>query len=403
MNATTEADAAVLERARDHLFSMGMADAAADLCAANLAYGLAKIHLAQEHCGYPPDATFIGTPDMTITRNSGRWRAGIGYGGRLSWGDGDRDMMVLDVKPNTCGMLVGGLRELPDVAALTRRLHALRHEPMELDGVSIEWDFGTGNHFIDVFEVSDDSPDRSVPPYVFVVHASGAELRGASESGPGLYWDEGSGWETRWELFETPWGPLHLLRGEAARDYVNLYWRTDDFAMRRRYMAASALFGQFEVISNTNHQGLLNDNEVLLGCQSTDVPPTRLLPIMVRADRPAFLLHGLPNLTDSQIDALGFRERAEAIGRLARLKSANILPHGAGYALPHMSRVRRVIEIGDTRYFELERPDQRDTQIIAEPRDLAIGYRDESVVTRTVEIGLGSIAARLQPLFVLKA
>jgi hypothetical protein len=195
---------------------------------------------------------------------------------------------------------------------------------------------------------------------------------------------------------------LHLLRGEAARDYVDLYWRTDDFAMRRRHRAAEALFGDFEVIANINHQGLFNDNEVLLGCQST-LPPTRLLPIMVRADRPAFLLRGLPNLTDEQIDRLQFRERAERIGQVHRLRTANVLPHGAGYALPHLSRVRRVIEIGDTRYFELERPDQRDTQIIADPRDLAIAYRDESVVMRTVEIGLGVIAARLEPLFVLKA
>lgn len=391
-----------LQRAREHIFSMAVSDAAADLCAANLAFGLAKIHFAQSHFGFPADASFIGTPDMTITRNSGRWRAGIGYGGRLSWGDGDRDLVVLDVKPNTCGMLMGGLRERPDAAALTKRLHQLQHHQVTIKGVPIEWDFGTGNHFIDVFETDDSSPGRDLPPYAFVVHASGAELRAESSYGPGLYWDDSAEWQRRCEVLETPWGPLHLLRGDEARQYIDLYWETDDFAMQRRMLAAESLFGDFEVLGNINHQGLLNDNEVLLGCQTTKVPENHLLGVMVRADRPAFLLKGLPNLTDERIDALGFRERAERWGLLDRLRDANVIPHGAGYSLPHLSRVRRVIEISNTRYFELERAGQNDTQIISEPRDLNWGYRDESVVDRTVECGLGEVAAKLNPLFVLK-
>lgn len=393
-----------LARARRHIFSMALPDAAADLCIANMTYGLAKIHHAQQHYGLPPDATFVGTPDMTITRNSGRWRAGIGYGGRLSWGDGSRNMIVLDVKPNTCGMLVGGLRERPDVVDLTQRLHDLQRREVVLDDVPIKWDFGTGNHFVDVFETVETESGLDLAPYVFVVHASGAELRGQTEHGPGLYWDDGEQWQARCELLDTPWGPLHILRNAAADDYMRLYWQTDDFAIRRREVAGRALFGEFEIISNTNHQGLMNPNEILLGCQSTsDQPPDTLLPIMVRADRPAFLMRPLPNLTQEVIDALRFREQAEEAGALDHLTEANIIPHGAGYCLPHLSRVRRVIEINGARYFELERPHQQDTQIISEPRDLTCGYRDEGVVHRSVECGLGTIAARLEPLFVLKA
>lgn len=405
MQMTTDAElSAALARARDHIFSMAVLDAAADLCIANMTYGLAKIHYAQERFGMAADASFVGTPDMTITRNSGRWRAGIGYGGRLSWGDGGRDMVVLDVKPNTCGMLVGGLRERPDVGELTRRLHDLHGREMVMDDVAIKWDFGTGNHFVDVFATAEDSPERDVAPYVFVIHASGAELRGQTVHGPGLYWDDSAHWQARWELVQTPWGPLHILRGDAAAEYMEVYWKTDGFAIRRRALAAEALFGDYEPIANSNHQGLINPNEIILGCQGTvGENVSGLLPIMVRADRPAFLMRGLPNLSDEQIDRLGFRERAERLGLLSRLQHADIIPHGAGYSLPHLSRVRRVIEINGTRYFELERPNQQDTQIISEPKDLTCGYRDESVVYRSVECGLGTIAARLDPLFVLKA
>lgn len=391
-----------LRRAREHIFSMALPDAASDLCVANFTYGLAKIHHAQERHGLPPDATFVGTPDMTITRNSGRWRAGIGYGGRLSWGDGARDLLVLDAKPNTCGMLVGGLKKRPDARESTQRLHDLHAREVVLDGVPISWDFGTGNHFVDVFETADSSARRDLAPYVFVIHASGAELRSQTEHGPGLYWDSSEEWQARCEIIETPWGALHILRGEAASDYMRVYRETDEFAIRRRALAGRALFGEYAPISNTNHQGLINPNEVLLGCQSTSAEPEQLLPIMIRADRPAFLMRGLPNLDEAHIDELGFRERAEECGVLPRLREANIIPHGAGYALPHLSRVRRVMEINGSRYFEIERPGQQDTQIISEPKDLTCAYRDEAVAHRSVECGLGTIEAKLDPLFVLK-
>jgi len=391
-----------LTTAREHIFSTATIDAAADLCLANMTYGIAKIHYAQEHLGLAPDASFIGTPDMTITRNSGRWRAGIGYGGKLAWGDGSQDLLVLDVKPNTCGMLVGGLPERPDSLALTERLHDLHNEQLVLDGVPIKWDFGTGNHFVDVFQTGEGPEAGALPPYVFVIHASGAELRGQTAHGPGLYWDDSATWDELYEKLATPWGPLHILRGQALHDYMEVYWRTDDFAIRRREMAGKALFGDFETIANINHQGLTNPNEILLGCQSTSVPDTQLLPIMVRADRPAFLMKGLPNFDDAALDALGLRERADRLGLTQRLAGANIIPHGAGYSLPHLSRVRRVMEMNGTRYFELERLNQTDTQIISEPKDLTCGYRDEAVVHRTVECRMGTVAARLEPLFVLK-
>lgn len=392
-----------LGRARDLIFSTAEKDAAADLCIANMTYGLAKIHMVQESLGHPPDACFVGTPDMTITRNSGRWRAGIGYGGKLSWGDGNRDLLVMDVKPNTCGMLVGGLQERPDVVELTGRLHDLHRSDLELDGVPIKWDFGTGNHFIDIYETAETFTATDLPRYIFVIHASGAELRGESAHGPGLYWDDSGAWERRYQIVETPWGPMHILRGDDLAEYMEVYWKTDDFAIRRREMAARELFGDITLIANINHQGLADPNVILLGCQSTVTEPSTLLPIMVRADRPAFLMEGLPNLTLDKVRELGFEERAENAGVLDRLLNANVMPHGAGYSLPHLSTVRRVIEIDGTRYFELERLNQRDTQIISDPKDLTCGYRDESVVQRTVECGMGRIAARLEPLFVLKS
>ena len=113
----------VLERASEHIFSTGVEDSATALCRANMQFGLAKMHLMQEHLGAMPDATFISSPDETITRNEGRWNQGIGYGGKISWGPGKEKLTVLDVKPNACGMLVGGIESVPDPKNLLKAIY----------------------------------------------------------------------------------------------------------------------------------------------------------------------------------------------------------------------------------------------------------------------------------------
>ncbi|MGC9318296.1 MAG: hypothetical protein ACP5KN_09740, partial [Armatimonadota bacterium] len=162
MNET--ARQAAVERATAHIFSMGLADVAARMSELNMAYGLAKMHLVQEELGGAPDATFVGTPDLTITRNEARWGAGIGYGGKIAWGEGDLPLVFLDVKPNCCGMLVGGLAQPPDLGALVRRMDAMLEDRAELDGVPIRWDIGTGNHFVDVMAVEPVDPEAQLPP-----------------------------------------------------------------------------------------------------------------------------------------------------------------------------------------------------------------------------------------------
>ena len=104
----------LLERASQFIFSTGLNDGTSNLCKANMKYGLSQFHLIQEKYGFEPRAAFISSPDETISRNKYRWSSGIGYGGRLNWGSGNEKLIFLNVKPNCCGILVGGLEELPD-------------------------------------------------------------------------------------------------------------------------------------------------------------------------------------------------------------------------------------------------------------------------------------------------
>jgi hypothetical protein len=392
-----------LERARQHIFSTGAEDSGTRLCLANMPYGVAKIHCAQEQLGYPPDATFVGSPDMTITRNIGRWQAGFGYGGKLSWGEGDRDFLVLDTKPNCCGMLVGGIEDLPDISQLIDRMAEMQADPPELDGVPLTWDFAEGNHFIDICVVDRLDPTVDLPAYTFVLHAAGNELRSATDRGPGLYWDFSNGLRNMAAVVETPFGPLRVLEGERATRYMEFYEFADSFTKRRRLLAAERLFGEFSVIANETHQGLVNRNEVILGCHHVERgEPARLYPLMLRSDIPGYLLRGLPNFSDTAIEALGFEGRASDLGVLHRLRNADLLPHGAGYILPHILSVTRVLERAGMRYFECDTVNDRGREVISHPRDVPHDYRGRSVVLHTVELGLGQIVAKLVPVRVLK-
>lgn len=402
MIASSDA-ATQLDHARRLIFSMGLDDSAARLCAANMAYGLAKTNHVLSQLGYPPDATFIATPDMTITRNTGRWKAGFGYGGKVQWGDGDRPLLILDVKPNGCGMLVGAQETKPDPEVIVERLNELKTARVTLSGIEIAWDFGSGNHFVDICGVQSIDPRRPLPPYAFVIHGSCPELHGETALGPGAYWDSSPALQRQARVFETPWGPLHVLVDDAVQAFVDFWAAADAFAKERRAIAARRCFGDFQLISNETHQGLEGANAILLGCNNTQLETDALLPVMVRSDLPSYLFEGLPNLSDATIDSLGFRQRAEELGVLPRLREANVIPHGAGYATPHLREVLRVLEVDDQRYFEMSTTESQTTELVQDLHDVQQKYRGRQPVLKAIECGLGRMVARLTPLHVLKA
>ncbi len=385
--------AAALEYATEHIFSMGLDDAAAVMSEMNMAWGLAKIHHVQTVLGDEPDATFIGTPDLTVTRNVERWNAGIGYGGKITWGDGSRPYCFPEVKPNACGMLVGGMHELPTLSELAARVHELTRETPELDGVKVDWDLGVGNHFIDVMAVEPVLGDLDLPPYAFVLHFSGGELRGDGPLGMGLYWHDSEELRRRCRMVDTPWGAVRVLEGEDAAAYYEFFLIAAEFSERRRRLVADRVFGcceGYEVIANL----------VVLGCQSTT--GGGLVPIMLRESTPGYLFRALPNIEDDVIDLLGWGDRAREHGVIDQIHRANIIPHGAGYMLEGVARVLGVEEIGDTRYFRVEATEGGVEMLIGSPRDLVYAYRGRRVILKAAECRLGEIAARMKPLYVLK-
>ena len=93
--------------------------------------------MIQERLGLDPRATFISSPDETISRNAFRWNSGLGYGGRLNWGNGNEKLIFLNVKPNHCGILVGGLDELPNAYEIIKQIDEVKANNLYHDNIGI--------------------------------------------------------------------------------------------------------------------------------------------------------------------------------------------------------------------------------------------------------------------------
>lgn len=377
-----------LERARQHCFSAGTGDTGEALCVANMTYGLAKIQEVQARLGLPRDATFVGAPDATVTRNRPRWDKGFGYGGRIQW---TGDFAVLDEKPNACGMLVGALPELPSAEDAQAAARRVSKDGVLLDGTPLDYDLHESNHFVDLLEVRGDGaglPSR----FLFIMHSSGHEHRGPTARGPGLYLDESAELQRAAERHDTPWGTLSILRGETARAWFEFVKVIQAFNLARREAFARALFGSFTVVKNATHQGLRALGDVNIGCYVFDRAETTdgtLYPLTLSPTLPAYLVAPRPNLTEAMVERLGWAERAASLGVLDRLVGLDVLPHGGGYTYPQFRGLARVHERGpDRRAFELVPADGGAPHVTEDVRGLPYGYRGMEILERTVALEL---------------
>jgi hypothetical protein len=400
----------LLTRAKQFIFSTAIEDSASKLCRLNFRYGLAKMHLVQAHLGMEPTTTFITAPDCTITRNLDRWRAGIGYGGKITWGEGKERLIFVDTLPNACGMLVGSLNEVPDPIELIQKIHELNNSSgeVEIEGVPIHWNFGSGNHFINVFEVFPNpavSDSSELPQYTFITHSSPSELK--SDDNPknlGLYYPMSKALQHFSETLETPFGDIHYLEGNNANRYFDFFNWAESIGVKRRYLAAKTMFEDFKVITDTTHQGMNHLNEVMLGAHVfSDSKERNLFPLTLRSDLPCYLLKGIPNFSDESIESLNFTDRMHKYGLEHRLLNANILPHGGGYTFPHIIAIPEIFEtVEKRRYFSVDLGTGIGRQMFETPRELEFTYRGRNVLVQTIDIGMADIVARMDPVYALK-
>lgn len=396
----------LLERAFQFIFSSGLNDGAANLCQANMKYGLAQMHLIQEKYGFEPKATFISSPDETISRNKFRWNSGLGYGGRLNWGNGKDKLIFLNAKPNCCGILVGGIEELPDPYNLIKKVDKIKSSEHYYKDILINWDFGISNHFINCFETKNLS-DVYLPPYIFLVHGSAPEFRD-QEHGIGLYIDKSQALKEMAIEEETKFGKQYILLDSDAGLYLKFHDKALEFSNSKREVIANELFDYgYETICNQPHQFLKDYNNMYLGSNCTDISCNKInsdiFPTTLRADIAAYLFRGKKNFTITTLRNEGFLKRAEDLGVLDLLSNACILPHGGGYSLPDIKDVLDILEYKHQRYFVTSlKANISRLKIVRNVGELQFEYRGRDIVLKSIQLDLGEIVARLTPLFSLK-
>ncbi|MBY9021178.1 MAG: hypothetical protein KGD67_08980 [Candidatus Lokiarchaeota archaeon] len=396
----------LLKRAKSYIFSSGLNDGASKLCKANMKYGLAQFHLIQENYGFNPKATFISSPDETISRNNFRWNSGLGYGGRLNWGDGNEKLIFLNVKPNCCGILVGGLDELPDPYDIIKKIDNVKSTELYYDDVLINWDFGVSNHFINCFETKNLS-DTKFPPYMFMIHGSAPEFQN-DRYGIGLYIDFSNTLKELAIEKQTLFGKQYILLDSDAKEYLEFNKKAIHFSNKKREIIARNIFNpDYKVICNTPHQFLKDFNNMYLGSNSTDIKTnivqTNIFPTALRADLACYLFRGKKSFSRTVLINNDFFTRAEDLELLDLLSNANILPHGGGYMLPDVRRVQKVLEYKYQRYFACELvKDQKKLKIVRDVKELQFEYRGRDVILKSIQLELGEVIARLNPIFSLK-
>lgn len=396
----------LLKRASEFIFSTGLNDGASKLCKANMKYALSQFQIIQEKYGFKPKATFISSPDETISRNNFRWNSGLGYGGRLNWGNGKEKIIFLNTKPNCCGILVGGIEEVPDPYNIIKEIDTIKSSELYHDDILINWDYDISNHFINCFETKNLS-DINFPPYIFLIHGSAPEFRD-DKYGLGLYIDNSKTLEARAIQEKTPFGNHFILLDSDAKDYLEFNKKALRFSNLKREIIATHLFGNnFKIICNQPHQFLKDYNNMYLGSNCTDsscdIIESNIFPTTLRADIACYLFQGKKNLSEIVLRNNNLKERAEKLEVIDLLKSANILPHGGGYSLPDISTVQKVLEYKDQRYFVCELiKDVNKLKIVRNVKELQFEYRGRDVILKTLQLDLGDIIARLNPIFSLK-
>ncbi|MFX0003203.1 MAG: hypothetical protein ACFE9J_06930 [Candidatus Hermodarchaeota archaeon] len=397
----------LLDRASQFIFSTGLNDGTSKLCRANMKYGIAMSHIIQEKYGFDPNATFISSPDETISRNKFRWNSGLGYGGKLNWGDGNDKIIFLNTKPNCCGILVGGLDELPDPYDLITKIDKIKSEELYYNQIKIDWDYGISNHFINCFETKNLS-DLDLPPYVFLIHGSAPEFRNDREDEFGLYIDKSKKLKEIAVEEKTKLGTQFILLDSEAKEYLELNHRALEFSNKKREIIANNLFDfGYEIICNQAHQFLKDYNNMYLGSNCTDINykfiKSNIFPTTLRADIAAYLFKGKKNLSERTLKNQNLLERGEKLEVLDLLLNANILPHGGGYAFTDTEDVLDILEYKDQRYFVTSLKSQVSRlKIIRDVSEVQFEYRGRDIILKTLQLDLGEIIARLNPLFSLK-
>lgn len=375
--------------AEKYLFSLGVGDPAEEVGRINATLCIAKIHYIQEKLGYGPRAMFIGAPDFTFQTSPNKFYASVPEGGKVIWGDGSYDLIPGEMEFDFCGMLVGAVKDDPDLEGILDALHEMKGKDLEVDGRKIGLrNFSPGSHFLNLYGVENHEA-LDMPKAVAVLHTASDEMRD-----PLINFVR-----ERAEEMRTPFGKSCILQGDDAREYGERCRYASDFSRRKRKLLFEEIFGGGEVIANHNHYELTSPNEAIIGCniirEEGEVFVTTL-----GNSLSAYLVKGKMNISPEKIREIA----SEPIEGWAyeELRRANILPHGGGHKLNEVDGVAKVVLYPGGKVIIPKCGSKDGTSAYADMKEISRGYRSEAILDRVRSLELGDHFATLRFIYGVK-
>lgn len=357
----------LLSSASDRIVLPPNVDTTALLASYNLQFGVGRLLYAVRTIVPHADVHFTASVDFTVTRSSMRWGSGFSYGGLLEISTPGVNVVAPEIRPNTCGVLVGALPSPMPAQELVERIVSVSSQfPPGT------WDYSRRNHFVNVYR------SLTTGQQIFFLHGCPESLRADQGNRPGLYPEHSPYWRSRLHRVHTPLGEATLLLDDAAEEYWKTYRHSEALSKHDRMETAARIFGEFTPICNETHEGMASNSSYLLGCHQARDADT-LYPLMTTLGEPSYLVTGQPD--------------GSAI---------SLLPHGTGYTLtflPDQCVVRCTANGSVLFVFEGE---AGETQAFRDFTNVPFVYRDATVVEQWARDGVLTIRHVLAPLVFTK-
>jgi hypothetical protein len=335
----------LLVMAKERIILPAEIDTAAVLASYNLQFGMGRLLHAVRTIVPHADVRFTASVDFTVTRSSARWGSGFSYGGLLELFTSGARIVAPEIRPNTCGVLVGALPTHMTQEELVERIVSVssRFPPGA-------WDYSRRNHFVNVYRCG------AMGRQIFFLHGCPEILRADQQDRPGLYPEHSSYWRSKLHRVQTPLGETGLLLDDEADAYWQTYQHSEELSKRDRMSTATEIFGEFEPLCNETHEGMASSTSYLLGCHLAK-DDIALYPLMTTLGKPAYLVSGMAPNT-----------------------AVSLLPHGTGYEfafLPGECEVRCAANGSILFVFSGE---AEGTQVFRDFTNIPFAYRSPAIV-----------------------
>ncbi len=380
-----------MKNAEKYLFSLGVDDPAEEVGRINAILYIAKVHYIQEKLGYQPRGMFIGAPDFTFQTSPHKFYVSVPEGGKIIWGDGPYDLIFGEMEFDFCGMLVGAVRDKPDLEEILDIIHEMNEKNLEIDGRKIGLrNFSTGSHFLNLYEVENHEV-LGLPKVVAVLHTSSDEMRD-----PLINFVH-----ERAKEMQTPFGKSYILQGDDTREYEKRCKYASEFSKRKRKLLFEEIFGSNEIIMNHNHYELTGPNEAIIGCNIIR-KEGEVFVITLGDSLSAYLIKGKMNISSEKIKEIVPRPGAIEGWAYEELRKADIIPHGGGHKLNEVDSIAKVILYPDGKVIIPRCASKNGTSAYVDMKEISRGYRSGAILDRVRSLELGEPYATLRFIYGIK-